>query len=211
MAYTTKQQDFWSGRFGKGYNNRNTFTVKGFDGFYKKTWGITRTAMNKRFLRGLKINNILEVGANIGLQLRQLQALGFDHLYGIEIQRDAIERAKHLTKDINIVEGSSFDLPFKSNLFDLVFTSGVLIHIHPKDQRTAIREMFRVSRKYLWGFEYYNPTLQEIPYRGNRNVLWKNDFPGLFQKYCPSLKLIKKVYYPYVADGNRDVMYLFKK
>ncbi len=211
MALNTRQQDFWSGKFGKGYNDRNTWTIKGFDRFYKNTWGTTRTAMNRAFLRGLKIDNVLEVGANIGLQLRHLQAQGFDNLYGIEIQRDAVERAKRLTRGINIIQSSAFDLPFRDGYFDLVFTSGVLIHIHPKDQKKAMREMYRVAKKYIWGFEYFNETVKEIPYRGNRNVLWKNNFPKLFKQYCPNLKLVKIKKYKYTTDDNRDVMYLFKK
>lgn len=211
MAKQTRQQEFWSGKFGRGYNDRNTWTVSGFDRFYRQTWGTTRTVMNRAFLRGLKIDNVLEVGANIGLQLRHLQSQGFDNLYGVEIQSDAVERAKRLTKGINIIRGSAFDLPFQNNYFDLVFTSGVLIHIHPKDQKAAMREMFRVSRKYIWGFEYFNETVQEIPYRGNRNVLWKNNFPKLWQQYCPKLKLVKVKKYRYVGQKIQDVMYLFRK
>ncbi|MFH1171412.1 MAG: pseudaminic acid biosynthesis-associated methylase [bacterium] len=208
---STQQQIFWSGGFGKGYNDRNTFTVKGFDAFYKKTWGTTRTAMNKLFLSKLAIRNTLEVGANFGLQLRHLQQSGFENLYGIEIQQDAVERSKKITKGVNIIQGSAFDLPFKNAYFDLVFTSGVLIHIHPKHLKNAIREMVRCSKKYLWGFEYFNETEQEIPYRGNRNVLWKNNFPKLFLTYAPKLKLVKMKFYKYTDSTNRDVMYLFKK
>lgn len=207
----TAQQKFWSGKFGKGYNTRNTFTAKGFDAFYKKTWGTTRSAMNRFFLSKLRISNVLEVGANIGLQLRHLQNEGHNNLYGVEVQENAVERAKQLTKHINIIQGSAFDLPFKNEYFDLVFTSGVLIHIHPKNLKAAMREMTRCSKKYVWGFEYFNETEQEIPYRGNRNVLWKNNFPKLFSAYCPKLKLVKMKFYKYRDSSNRDVMYLFKK
>lgn len=211
MQKKTKQQNFWSGSFGKNYNTRNTYTLKGFDAFYKKTWGTTRSAMNRAFLNGLKIDNALEVGANIGLQLRHLQAMGIENLYGVEIQWNAVERAKKNVQHVNIVQGSAFDLPFRNNYFDMVFTSGVLIHIHPKDLKRAMQEMYRTSKKYIWGFEYFNDKEQEIPYRGNRNVLWKNNFPKLFQTYCPKLKVVKMKTYKYVGSDNRDVMYLLKK
>jgi pseudaminic acid biosynthesis-associated methylase len=207
----TQQQKFWSGSFGKGYNDRNTYTLKGFDQFYKKTWGVTRSALNRNFLKGLKIDNTLEVGANIGLQLRHLQSQGYTNLYGLEVQWDAVERAKKITQHISLVQGSAFDLPFKDKYFDLVFTSGVLIHIHPKDHKKAMREMYRVSKKYIWGFEYFSEHTQEIPYRGNRNVLWKNNFPQLWKKNCPGLKLVKVKKVKYVGQDIEDVMYLFKK
>lgn len=212
MQPNTRQEKFWSSRFGKGYNDRNTYTLRGFDAFYKRTWGITRTAMNRRFLKGLAVRNVLEVGANIGLQLRHLQAAGFANLYGVEVQWDAVERAKHLTRRVNILQGSAFDLPFKDNYFDLVFTSGVLIHINPKDHALAVREMTRVSRKYIWGFEYFSERLTEIPYRGNRNVLWKTNFPRVIQRAAQKLKLLKLEKFPYRdGSGNVDVMYLFRR
>jgi len=56
---------------------------------------------------------------------------GINNLYGIELQQYAIEKAKALTKRINIIHGVADDIPFKDGYFDMVFTSGVLIHIHP--------------------------------------------------------------------------------
>ena len=74
---------------------------------------------------------ILEVGCNIGNQLRGFQRMGFTSLYGVELQQYAVEKAKMATRNINIIQGSGFDLPFKDNFFDLVCTNVVLIHISP--------------------------------------------------------------------------------
>lgn len=71
--------------------------------------------------------------------------------------------------------------------------------------------MVRCAKKYIWGFEYFHETEQEIPYRGNHNVLWKNNFPKLFSTYSQKLKLVKMKFYKYSDSDNRDVMYLFKK
>lgn len=211
MNKRTRQQTFWQGGFGSSYTDRNTFSAAELDRFYKRTWGISRTEMNRQFLGHRKVENVLEVGANIGLQLRHLQRMGLETLHGIEIQADAVERAKRITRGINIIQGSALDLPYRDGYFDLVYTSGVLIHIHPRDLKKVMREMVRCSRRYIWGFEYFSDKQEEIPYRGNRNVLWKNDFPRLFTRYSNDLKLVKRTYYPYVEGGNVDVMYLFRK
>ena len=96
----------------------------------KERYGYTRTEINSEFIgdfdRDMKI---LEVGSNVGNQLLCLQEMGFKSLYGIELQNYAVELSKSRTKRINIIEGSAFDIPFKDSYFDLVFTSGVLIHI----------------------------------------------------------------------------------
>lgn len=208
----TNQQKFWQSDFGKEYTERNRYEPKALDEFYKKTWGVTRTDMNKDFLSGLSLDAILEVGANIGNQLAQLQGQGFvNQLYGIEIQRDAVEKAKSFTSGIDIIQGSAFDIPFKDAYFDMVFTSGVLIHISPDDVKTAIMEMYRTSKRYIWGFEYFAETYTDIEYRGNKGFLWKANFPKLFLDTFPDLKLVKEKKYKYVDSDNIDVMYLLEK
>src|SRR6266498_725433 len=103
MKNHTKQEQLWLGDFGKQYTERNTRTDDEWDDFYKKIWGITKPDMNDLFIGHLsKDIKILEVGCNYGLQLRGLQRMGFDQLYGIELQSVAVEKARKLFPDINI-------------------------------------------------------------------------------------------------------------
>jgi len=75
---TTSQEKFWQSDFGQNYTKRNLYIEPAvLDDFYKKRLGISRSEMNKIFLRGLKINNILEAGCNTGSQLILLQKQGF--------------------------------------------------------------------------------------------------------------------------------------
>lgn len=209
----TKQTDFWQGDFGKEYTDRNSRNNEDWDKFYTDTWGITKIDMNKSFLGGLeKTAKILEVGCNTGMQLNGLQRMGFENIYGIELQPYAVEEAKKFTKNINVIQGSGFDIPFKDKYFDVVGTNGVLIHIAPDDLPRIMAEMYRCSAKYIWGFEYYAPEVTNINYRGNENYLWKADYAALFMKQFPDLKLVKKEMYPYISDPqNVDYMYLLEK
>ncbi|MDO8499655.1 MAG: methyltransferase domain-containing protein [bacterium] len=212
MTTSTKQQDFWQSDFGKNYSTRNTWDPTTMDKVYAETYGVTRTAMNNEFIKDLSPRNILEVGCNVGDQLRFLQSQGFSDIFGIEIQADAVERSKQLTKNINIIRGSAFDIPYKDKYFDLVFTSGVLIHISPKDIQSALAEIFRVSGRYIWGFEYFSEDYVEIEYHGQKDYLWKGNFAQMFLDAFPDLKLVKTKSYPYLAnDKNVDVMYLLEK
>lgn len=211
----TDQAEFWIGDFGREYTERNSHSLEGWNEFYRKTWGYTKIEMNERSLQNIrKESRILEVGCNTGMQLRGLQKMGFKNLYGIEIQKYAVEKAKEFTKGINIVEGNGLDIPFKNNFFDLVFTNGLLIHISPEHLPVIMDEIYRCTSKYIWGWEYYAPTIQEINYRGKKGVLWKADYAALFLKRFPDLKLISYQDYPYVTDpekGNLDRMYLLSK
>jgi len=189
----TKQFKVWRGKFGEDYTNRNSLKLKDADKLCLKNYGITRTGLNKEFLNNFNRSiKILEVGANIGNQLLFLQKLGFLNLYGIEINKKTVELSKKNTKGINIIEGSALDIPFKDNYFDLVFTSGVLIHISPQDIKTAMKEIYRCTKKYIWGFEYYADEYTEIPYRRKRSILWKANFSGIYLKNLKDLKLIKE-------------------
>lgn len=211
MRHSTPQEKFWANDFGNDYVKRNYFEPKELDDFYIVQYGKSRTAINNEILGKLKFKNILEIGSNVGNQLKLLQKQGYKNLYGIEINQHAVELSKKMTTRVNIIQGSAFDLPFKDNYFDLAFTSGVLIHINPKDLKKIMNEIYRVTKKYIWGFEYFSPTLATINYRGNKNRLWKNDYAKTYLKALPDLKLIKEVHHKYLGSENVDSTFLLKK
>lgn len=210
----TKQIDFWSGDFGKEYTDRNPQNLEEWDKAYLQYYGMTKTEMNEEFIGNLSRDiRILEVGCNMGLQLLGLQRQGFKNLYGIELQPYAVEKAKANTAGINIIQGSGFDIPFKDNYFDLVYTAGVLIHIAPTDLPKIMAEMVRCTRRYIWGFEYYYPEIKEINYRGNQGFLWKMDYAAMFLKQENRLTEVNKKIYPFTSErekGNEDAMYLLE-
>lgn len=76
----------------------------------------------------------------------------------------------------------------ESNLtdkFDLVYTMGVLIHIHPDDLLANMRKMFDYSSKYILIGEYFNRTPLMIEYQGQQDRLFKRDFGKLFIENFP--------------------------
>ena len=140
--------------------------------------------------------------------------MGYKNLYGIEINEYAIDMSKEITKgkDVYIIKGSAFDIPFKDSFFDLVFTSGVLIHISPDDINQVLEEIYRCTKKYIWGYEYYSDEYTMINYRGEDNLLWKADFAKLFIKRYKDLKVVKEEKYVHLDNPeNVDAMYLLEK
>jgi len=212
MEKVSGQTTEWKGKFGKEYTNRNTLTLDGLEQKYESNYGLSRTGLNNIFIGKLNHSiKILEIGSNIGNQLLLLQKMGFKNLYGIEINDYAIRLSKERTNNINIIQGSAFDIPFKDGYFDLVFTSGVLIHITPHDINLALNEIYRCTKKYIWGFEYYEEKYTEIIYRGKKDLLWKANFPQLYLDLFKDLKLIKEKKLKYLNNNNIDVMFLFEK
>lgn len=207
----TEQEKFWSSDFGKNYTERNTFDIDDLEESYRKKYGTSQSALNEDFLKGLPIKNILEVGCNYGAQLQLLQKQGFTDCYGIDIQRYAIERAHQVAPAFNVIYGSALDIPFKDKYFDLVFTAGVLIHIHPSDIKKVMTEIYRVSKKYIYGTEYFNDNYQEIEYRGNKNRLWKANFYQMYLDLFPDLRLIKDRELNILGTENKDTIFLLSK
>jgi len=212
MDKITKQMKTWDGEFGKEYTTRNALSMNDMEALYNEQYGYTRTEMNSEFIGAFDRDmKILEVGSNIGNQLLCLQKMGFNNLYGIELQTYAVELSKSRTEHINIIKGSAFDIPYKEGYFDLVFTSGVLIHIDPSDINMVIQEIYRCAKKYIWGFEYYADKYTEVLYREHKNILWKTDFAKLYDEQFSHLNLVKEKRFKYLNSDNVDSMFLFKK
>jgi pseudaminic acid biosynthesis-associated methylase len=212
MNRTTKQMQEWEGQFGKEYTDRNALSLQEMQLLYQERYGTTRTEMNSKFVDEFDTDmKVLEVGSNIGNQLLCLQEAGFRNLYGIELQSYAVELSKSRTKGINIMQGSAFDIPFKDGFFDLVFTSGLLIHIDPEDITIVLDEIHRCTKQYIWCFEYYSDMYDKIEYRGHVNLLWKANFSKLFIDHFNDLRLVKEEHFKYRSGDNVDAMFLLRK
>jgi len=212
IARDTDQIRRWSGDFGREYTDRNDHSPEQLDQSYLQTYGVTRKELNRRFLEPVPRDaRILEVGCNIGTQLLLLKSMDFSHLSGIEIQSYALEQAKRNLAKAELLQASALSLPFPDRHFDLVFTSGVLIHIAPLELRIVLNEIHRCAKHWVWGMEYYTPQITEIRYRGNDNLLWKADYARLYLETFDDLELVREERLHYLEDQNVDNMFLLRR
>ena len=201
----SKPERLWAGEYGGSWTDDNEMGVQEIDAKYTKWFGVSRLSLLERFVGDLREDaRILEVGANLGTQLLCLGELGFHRLYGIDIQREAIDRAHRQRPELDIVEGNVFDIPFKDDYFDLVFTNGVLIHVPPEKLDTALDDIVRCSDDRIYGHEYYAEEYTEIDHRGHEGVLWKTDFPSRYLE-GRDLELLDIEYLEYDDSENIDV------
>ena len=208
----TAQMRVWAGDFGRKYTNRNALLPQELDQLYVELYGVSRTDLNRRFLQAVHPNaRVLEVGCNVGIQLSILQSMGYRDLMGVELQEYAIREARKRTTGIKYTRGSALDLPVEDESHDLVFTSGVLIHISPREVNAALAEIHRASRRFIWGFEYYASEYDEVVYRGNRELLWKGDFARMYLAAFSDLRLVKEERLQYTNSENQDSMFLLEK
>jgi len=194
-----EQLKAWKSNFGVEYTNRNAILPE------------SRINAFRSIIKDLNINKILEIGCNVGHNLIALSKIGDFKLIGLEPSKYAVLQGRSYSNNISILEGDIFDIPFKNGYFELVFTSGVLIHINLADLPKAIDEMYRVSNKYVLAIEYYSEVESVIPYRGHDNLLWKRDFKKIFVERHPDLKLLRNGFLDRENGFDRTHWWLFEK
>jgi pseudaminic acid biosynthesis-associated methylase len=191
-------EDLWAGEFGDAYVERNRSAADG-SAFWRET------------LADRSIQSALEVGCNVGLNLRWLaELLGPDHVAGLDVNEKALAEARTALPGADLRRAAAYELPFEDASFDLVFTTGVLIHIDPSDIHQVMAEIVRCSRRYVFCGEYYSEEPEEVPYRGERGALFKRDFGGAYLSQHPELSLIDTGLMPEDV-WDRTTWWLFEK
>ena len=204
-----KQRLFWQNEFGDEYINRNK-SVKEINQLYQQQTGVTKEEIFQKFFGQLdRTKNILELGCNVGLNLVMLRNLGFQNLTGVELNEKAFRIAKEQNPKFTFYNDSIENFVPKGDNYDLVFTSGVLIHINPLALNDIIKKILNLTKEYIFGFEYYSDKLVEINYRGHSNVCWKQNFPRLLKQIIP-LKTIKEEKIFYTNQNLCDITYLLQ-
>ena len=123
----------------------------------------------------------------------------------------AERRARTRLPGAELSQASAFEIPYPGAHFDLVFTSGVLIHIAPADLPAALGEIHRCAKQWIWGFEYYASETAEVTYRGNRSLLWKTDFVRAYLRQFDDLELVREDRFRYLENDNVDTAFLLRR
>ncbi len=177
--FNSPQEEFWAEEFGDAYISRNqSAKLLASNAFLFADIFSSLDLIPQTFL---------EIGANIGMNVRAIQTLSPEAQFtGIEINKQA---CKILAETgCHVVESSIADAQITSK-FDFVFSKGVLIHLAPDQLQSTYKKMYEWSNRFILIAEYYNPVPVTIPYRGNTDRLFKRDFAGEFLDLFQNVKL----------------------
>lgn len=191
----------WEGEFGKEYTERNVVDWR------------RRLPAFRRMLEGLALSRVLEVGCNRGHNLVTVAEIvgPAAEVVGVEPNGHAFQLAQNAGPRVAAVHGHVFDLPFGDEAFDIVFTAGVLIHVSLENLAAALREIHRVSRRYLLAIEYFAAEETAIEYRGRMDLLWKRDFRAHYERQFPGLRLRREGYWGPEEGFDRTHWWLLEK
>jgi len=184
---TTKQVELWQSEFGADYarRNNNRVTQEG-QRRLMRDWGrMLAHAVTPR------PETALEVGCNIGRNLIALKHF-IATVSAVEPNAEAVQIARadpHLA-GVRIDESDGFSLPYADASVDLVFTSGVLIHVAPDDLGRMVDEILRVARHYVLCIEYFSHEPTTVSYQGRSDYLFKRDFGRFYLERHPGLRVV---------------------
>ena len=165
MSKTEDTGLLWAGEFGDEYIKRNSDLPD-----RSLFWNMIAGRYKAKF--------ILEVGCNIGHNLRYIKAAkpGVE-VAGCDVNEEALAILRVQLPGVWADVGDIRNLPYEDRMFDMVVCVGVLIHVtNDRDLVKAISELFRVSSDYVLIAEYWAKDWKMVPYRGYDNALRKGPF-----------------------------------
>ena len=180
------QVALWRGSFGDDYVLRNAPN----DAEIKKLLPLWIEIFGR--IAPQPVKSILEVGPNVGLNLRALRQMSDARFFAVEpndLAREVLLRDGVLDAG-DLRAGTAANIDFPNGVADLAFTNGVLIHINPEALFTSCQELHRCARTWIACIEYFSHQPETIPYRGHANALFKRDFGSFWLDNFPDLNAV---------------------
>src|SRR5262245_41149402 len=182
----TPHAEFRKGELGDDYTDRNVASTAQMQ---------ARLALWSEILSytiSAPPSSILEIGPNLGINLRALRLLSSARRFAVEPNEKArlILVRDHVVALDDVRDGLASKIDLPDGVADLAFTSGVLIHIHPDHLSASLNEIYRCSKRWIACIEYFSDTPQMIPYRGHDDRLFKRDFGALWLDSFSDLRTV---------------------
>jgi ubiquinone/menaquinone biosynthesis C-methylase UbiE len=159
--------------------------------------GPKRKKLIAKIVKENNIKSVLELGCCSGGNLKAIREVNPDiKIVGFDINEKAIAYAKEVEKiDAEFVVGSIYDLSkFEDKSFDLVFTCAVLVHIPSEKIEDIIKNMKRMSRKFIFNIESNGKSrvmtvANDVPYA------WWTDYVSIYKSLGlqPKISGIEKI------------------
>jgi len=155
-------------------------------------------------LRSLDFDSFFEAGCGFGWNVKRVkQEFAGKMVGGLDFSFTQLSSSQKFLAgiDIPVANGDNCAMPFKDNAFDVGFSLGVFMNIHPSRIEDALREMTRVCKKYIIHLEYdQNHTSRSLrEQRAFKTNIISHDYKGLYESL--GKKVVK--FETYHDFGNR--------
>ena len=193
LSAIAEADNLWKHASGDEWVRRNSQEID-HDETDIKRLGKPRREMDEEYMADIpRDSSILEVGSGYGRQLENMRQMGFSRLVGMDINLAGLQRATTPS-----IQGDWSKLPFADDSFDIVTTSGTLMHVNPMKIRDVIDEFVRVTRKWIYCFEQVGGMKTSCLYSSLRFApdlqmpdVYLTDLPTLISLLRPDLTLYR--------------------
>jgi len=134
-------------------------------------------------------------------------------LMACDVNGEALEVLSARIPEVTTINSHILAIPNQYSA-DLVFTSGVLIHIHPDHLIENLQKIYDLSRAYIVIAEYFSQKLEVVNYKNRDDLLWKMDFGAKILNNFSVLPIRQGFLWSgvYGSGGFDDLVYwVFKK
>lgn len=137
-------------------------------------------------LQPLEFNSLFEAGCGFGWNIKRVKdEFPGTRIGGVDFSIPQLTHSKDYLKgyQAETCYGDICKMPLKDDAYDIGISVGVFMNIHPSKIAEAIKEMTRVSKKYIIHLEYdENNTTQELKRkRSFKTNIVSHDYRKLYQ------------------------------
>jgi len=155
----------------------------------------------------LGAESVLEAGCNVGSNLKNFPRTY--NVQGFDMNKYAIDKCKKNFPEFEFKIGSINKVPYPDSSFDLVFTRTMLIHIPDEDMKSAMDELFRVTKKWIVNMEFFGKNENMVDWKRGKNLLWHRNMKKRWNDY--NVKVITDFELPEELDPNKIRFTLVEK
>ena len=160
------------------------------------------TLRSKWFVEQLKnyqFNSIFEIGYFSGRNLKYIEeAFPESSINGLEINKKAVEFAKAKLPKAELMHMNLHDMHTVNKKYDIVFTSGVLIHVPPDEIPNVLLKCLDLSTGYVMHIESIGkgevaagPKHLKPTYKVSDQLQWNQDLVSIYKNIGFNVKVVK--------------------
>lgn len=140
-------------------------------------------------LRGYDFDSIFEVGFFAGRNLRYIaEAFSQATVGGLEVNPKAVKFAQGKLPEADLYHKDLHDIADISSTFDIVFTSGVLIHVPPTELEGVLGKLVSKANKHIMHIEEIGentlvagPKHMAPSKKESGQIQWAPDLPTIYR------------------------------
>ena len=195
------QENYWKSR-------GNVYMNEFFESKYEKREIFFQNLLFEN-VRNLNFESAFEAGCGFGWNIKRLKdEFPSKRIGGLDFSETQLLNAKEYCKKSNIelFQGDICNMPFEDNFFDLGFSVGVFMNIHTSKINDAIKEILRVSKKYVLHLEYDENHAEKflMQKRKFKTNIVSHDYKNLYERH--NAKVIKFMNYKDFLEEHSSFM-----